>query len=74
MMLSGRRTSSGRRLLSRSSLACLRDGGKYMASDLDLVESDSRCRIRLKRVKCLLSWIKRRIEEERSSFRIRVLA
>ena len=35
--------SSGRQLLARSSLACLSEGGKYIASDLDLTEFEPRC-------------------------------
>ena len=53
----GSRMSLGRWLLARSSLACLSEGGKYMASDLDLMESDPRCIISPKRAKCSLSWM-----------------
>ena len=49
----GSEMSSGSIFLSKSSRACFRLGGKYMASDLDFVVSDPKCKIRPNRAKCL---------------------
>ena len=48
-LLPGKYMSSGRVLLSKSSLAWIRLGGKYMASDLDFVLAVPRCTISPKR-------------------------
>jgi len=52
-LLLGSRMSSGSMLLLKSILACLRDDGKNIALDLDLILSEPKCIMSPKQAKWL---------------------